>query len=103
MFPKTRFRPILPKPFNWFGVNNAFSFRELCDCKVCKERRMHQKKSEVYRRGNWTVSEDLKIKQHVAVYGTQNWNKIAETMQGRNSKKNLFFFFSYSVFEISYS
>ncbi|KAK8541884.1 hypothetical protein V6N13_137533 [Hibiscus sabdariffa] len=37
-------------------------------------------------RGHWRPAEDAKLKQLVAQYGPQNWNLIAEYLQGRSGK-----------------
>lgn len=35
-------------------------------------------------RGHWRPAEDAKLKELVAQYGPQNWNLIAENLQGRS-------------------
>lgn len=35
-------------------------------------------------RGHWRPEEDEKLKELVARYGPQNWNSIAEKLQGRS-------------------
>lgn len=35
-------------------------------------------------RGHWRPAEDAKLKELVALYGPQNWNLIAEKLQGRS-------------------
>lgn len=37
-------------------------------------------------RGHWRPAEDSKLKELVAQYGPQNWNLIAEHLQGRSGK-----------------
>ncbi|KAH7442176.1 hypothetical protein KP509_03G075000 [Ceratopteris richardii] len=37
-------------------------------------------------RGHWKPSEDSKLKELVALYGPQNWNLIAEHLEGRSGK-----------------
>ncbi|KAI3730761.1 hypothetical protein L1987_61937 [Smallanthus sonchifolius] len=37
-------------------------------------------------RGHWRPAEDAKLKELVAVYGPQNWNLIAEKLEGRSGK-----------------
>lgn len=35
-------------------------------------------------RGHWRPAEDAKLKELVALYGPQNWNLIAEKLEGRS-------------------
>lgn len=35
-------------------------------------------------RGHWRPAEDEKLRQLVQQYGPQNWNSIAEKLQGRS-------------------
>lgn len=35
-------------------------------------------------RGHWRPSEDCKLKELVELYGPQNWNLIAEKLEGRS-------------------
>ncbi|KAJ7971973.1 MYB transcription factor [Quillaja saponaria] len=37
-------------------------------------------------RGHWRPAEDAKLKELVAEYGPQNWNLIAENLEGRSGK-----------------
>ncbi|KAL4586818.1 hypothetical protein LXL04_011462 [Taraxacum kok-saghyz] len=37
-------------------------------------------------RGHWRPAEDSKLKELVGLYGPQNWNLIAENLQGRSGK-----------------
>nr|AGN52039.1 MYB-related transcription factor [Salvia miltiorrhiza]AGN52149.1 MYB-related transcription factor [Salvia miltiorrhiza] len=37
-------------------------------------------------RGHWRPAEDSKLKELVAVYGPQNWNLIADKLEGRSGK-----------------
>ncbi|KAK8689987.1 hypothetical protein V6N13_088693 [Hibiscus sabdariffa] len=39
-------------------------------------------------RGHWRPAEDAKLKELVAQYGPQNWNLIAEHLQGRSGNPN---------------
>ncbi|CAN6881557.1 unnamed protein product [Brassica oleracea] len=43
-------------------------------------------KPSVLGRGHWRPAEDVKLKELVAIYGPQNWNLIAEKLQGRSGK-----------------
>lgn len=40
--------------------------------------------SKVWARGHWKLAEDTKLKELVAFYGPQNWNLIAEKLEGRS-------------------
>ncbi|KAL5059026.1 hypothetical protein RYX36_030630 [Vicia faba] len=42
--------------------------------------------SKLCSRGHWRPGEDAKLKELVAEYGPQNWNLIAEHLQGRSGK-----------------
>lgn len=46
-------------------------------------------------RGHWRPAEDAKLKELVAQYGPQNWNLIAENLDGRSGIPFFFFFFFY--------
>ncbi|KAL0856007.1 hypothetical protein Bca101_061160 [Brassica carinata] len=51
-----------------------------------KKKKNKQRGSRVCSRGHWRISEDSQLTELVAVYGPQNWNHIAEKMQGRTGK-----------------
>ncbi|KAI3816672.1 hypothetical protein L1987_16375 [Smallanthus sonchifolius] len=38
-------------------------------------------------RGHWRPAEDAKLKELVALYGPQNWNLIAEKLEGRSEER----------------
>ncbi|TYI46163.1 hypothetical protein E1A91_D13G087400v1 [Gossypium mustelinum] len=42
--------------------------------------------SKLCARGHWRPVEDTKLKELVALYGPQNWNLIAEKLEGRSGK-----------------
>ncbi|XP_042054098.1 transcription factor MYB105-like isoform X2 [Salvia splendens] len=42
--------------------------------------------SKLCARGHWRPAEDAKLKDLVALYGPQNWNLIAEKLDGRSGK-----------------
>ncbi|CAL5325843.1 unnamed protein product [Camellia sinensis] len=42
--------------------------------------------SKVCGRGHWRPAEDSKLRELVALYGPQNWNHIAENLEGRSGK-----------------
>ncbi|KAJ4884263.1 myb domain protein 105 [Raphanus sativus] len=56
------------------------------ETRVCGNFRHSSKASAA--RGHWRPAEDAKLKELVALYGPQNWNLIAEKLQGRSGKKS---------------
>ncbi|XP_022957222.1 transcription factor MYB117 [Cucurbita moschata] len=42
--------------------------------------------SRLCARGHWRPAEDTKLRELVAIYGPQNWNLIAEKLEGRSGK-----------------
>ncbi|KAL5994982.1 hypothetical protein ACLOJK_025039 [Asimina triloba] len=44
------------------------------------------RESKLCARGHWRPAEDAKLKELVAQYGPQNWNLIAEKLEGRSGK-----------------
>lgn len=44
--------------------------------------------SKLCARGHWRPAEDSKLKELVALYGPQNWNLIAEKLEGRSGMKS---------------
>ncbi|CAI9096578.1 OLC1v1032759C1 [Oldenlandia corymbosa var. corymbosa] len=42
--------------------------------------------SKLCARGHWRPAEDTKLRELVALYGPQNWNLIAEKLEGRSGK-----------------
>ncbi|XP_072971596.1 transcription factor MYB117-like [Typha angustifolia] len=42
--------------------------------------------SKLCSRGHWRPAEDSKLKELVSLYGPQNWNLIAEKLEGRSGK-----------------
>ncbi|CAH2044980.1 unnamed protein product [Thlaspi arvense] len=83
--------------FNGFGENNAVSatVEEFSDKRRMQKESEHLKKkkkkknqrgSRVCSRGHWRISEDSQLMELVSVYGPQNWNHIAEKMEGRTGK-----------------
>lgn len=92
------------RTFNGVGENNAVSetVEELCNKrKMQKEsddlkkknnnKKKKQSGSRACSRGHWRISEDSQLMELVAVYGPQNWNHIAENMQGRTGKNTNIF------------
>lgn len=41
-------------------------------------------------RGHWRPAEDERLRQLVEQYGPQNWNSIAEKLQGRSGKLTIY-------------
>lgn len=54
----------------------------------------HQQSSKLCARGHWKPAEDAKLKELVALHGPQNWNRIAEKLQGRSGNFSFLFLFS---------
>ncbi|KZV44716.1 myb-like protein Q [Dorcoceras hygrometricum] len=52
----------------------------------CKDSNEHTGQSKHCARGHWRPAEDTKLKELVALYGPQNWNLIAEKLEGRSGK-----------------
>lgn len=46
-------------------------------------------------RGHWRPAEDEKLRQLVEQYGPQNWNSIAEKLQGRSGMLPFFVLINY--------
>ncbi|KAG0475405.1 hypothetical protein HPP92_015091 [Vanilla planifolia] len=49
-------------------------------------RHQERKQCKLCSRGHWRPVEDTKLKELVAKFGPQNWNLIAENLQGRSGK-----------------
>ena len=47
--------------------------------------------SKLCARGHWRPAEDSKLKELVALYGPQNWNLIAEKLEGRSGTHHILF------------
>ncbi|KAG6411837.1 hypothetical protein SASPL_129921 [Salvia splendens] len=47
---------------------------------------LSMKKSKVCARGHWRPHEDARLKELVAQFGPQNWNLIAQKLEGRSGK-----------------
>lgn len=63
--------------------------KESEDLKKNKNKKKKQRGSRVCSRGHWRISEDSQLMELVAVYGPQNWNHIAEKMQGRTGTNRI--------------
>ena len=86
--------------FNGFGENNAVELSNkrsmLKESDGFKKKKKQRGSSRVCSRGHWRISEDSQLMELVALYGPQNWNHIAEKMQGRRTgkkTKNIFLCF----------
>ncbi|KAK4430008.1 Transcription factor [Sesamum alatum] len=55
-------------------------------CNMHKESNSGSGQSKLCARGHWRPAEDTKLKELVALYGPQNWNLIAEKLEGRSGK-----------------
>lgn len=67
--------------------NVAAPVENNCDHQCLGEKEiMDDGQSKVCSRGHWRPEEDSKLKQLVALHGPQNWNLIAEKLQGRSGK-----------------
>uniref|UniRef100_A0A803MNF0 Uncharacterized protein n=1 Tax=Chenopodium quinoa TaxID=63459 RepID=A0A803MNF0_CHEQI len=53
---------------------------------INEEQEVIEESSKVCARGHWRPAEDSKLKELVAIYGPQNWNLIAEKLEGRSGK-----------------
>ncbi|KAH0853504.1 hypothetical protein HID58_093116 [Brassica napus] len=79
--------------FNGFGENNAVELSNkrsmLKESDEFKKKKKKQRGSSRFcSRGHWRISEDSQLMELVALYGPQNWNHIAEKMQGRRTGKS---------------
>ncbi|CAF2143777.1 transcription factor MYB105 isoform X1 [Brassica napus] len=78
--------------FNGFGENNAVELSNkrsmLKESDGFKKKKKQRGSSRFCSRGHWRVSEDSQLMELVALYGPQNWNHIAEKMQGRRTGKS---------------
>ena len=84
------------RAFNGDGENNAVEFsNKRMMVKVSDESKKKQRGSRVCSRGHWRVSEDSQLTELVSVHGPQNWNHIAEKMQGRTGKNQSFLCYFY--------
>lgn len=55
-------------------------------------------KSNVCGRGHWRPGEDAKLRELVAVFGPQNWNLIADKLEGRSG--DFFCFLIFATFDL---
>ncbi|XP_011098643.2 myb-related protein A-like isoform X2 [Sesamum indicum] len=64
---------------NFSKINNGKNPSESC-------KRMERGQTKFRARGHWRPSEDAKLRKLVALYGPQNWNLIAQKLEGRSGK-----------------
>ncbi|KAK4393124.1 Transcription factor [Sesamum angolense] len=64
---------------NFSKINNGKNPSESC-------KKIERGQTKFRARGHWTPSEDAKLRKLVALYGPQNWNLIAEKLEGRSGK-----------------
>lgn len=74
------------------------------DAEGSDDKKSSEKQSKLCARGHWRPAEDTKLKELVALYGPQNWNLIAEKLEGRSGKKVKItsFFFAFSFWGVKY-
>ncbi|XP_047963833.1 transcription factor CSA-like [Salvia hispanica] len=93
--------PASPMPFlsiahnneNWGSTSSDSGADHLIDLNAAVESDdqvssdMHSHgKAKLCARGHWRPAEDTKLKELVALYGPQNWNLIADKLDGRSGK-----------------
>ncbi|XP_058083230.1 transcription factor MYB105-like [Magnolia sinica] len=74
-----------------YGEDNALEGENSPNEENPKEHSMCEKEtdsgqSKFCARGHWRPAEDTKLKELVALYGPQNWNLIADKLEGRSGK-----------------
>ncbi|XWS23179.1 hypothetical protein CRYUN_Cryun29cG0098800 [Craigia yunnanensis] len=74
-----------------FGDNRTINLNAKLDKENPNENAVSGKEtdsgqSNLCARGHWRPAEDTKLKELVALYGPQNWNLIAEKLEGRSGK-----------------
>lgn len=70
---------------HYIKENNAMGSEEVLENSTGKEL-PDSGQSKLCARGHWRPAEDAKLKELVAQYGPQNWNLIAEKLEGRSGK-----------------
>ncbi|XP_042047843.1 transcription factor CSA-like [Salvia splendens] len=79
-------------PFSEEANNEAIDLNASLNEEEEEEDHMHGSRSKdmaqskLCARGHWRPAEDAKLKDLVALYGPQNWNLIAEKLDGRSGK-----------------
>ncbi|CAA7051896.1 unnamed protein product [Microthlaspi erraticum] len=72
--------------FNGFVENNAMERKMQKESDELTKKKRKKSGSRACSKGHWRFSEDSQLMELVKVYGPQNWNCIAEKMQGRTGK-----------------
>ncbi|KAK6159031.1 hypothetical protein DH2020_006345 [Rehmannia glutinosa] len=79
--------------FDQYNLKNQWSFHSVENERVenwknegTEEEEIICRKTKLCARGHWRPHEDAKLKELVAQFGPQNWNLIAEKLQGRSGK-----------------
>ncbi|KAA8547975.1 hypothetical protein F0562_004404 [Nyssa sinensis] len=67
------------------AIENSSNYKNTTEISV-NGKEMDGGQSKLCARGHWRPAEDSKLKELVAVYGPQNWNLIAEKLEGRSGK-----------------
>jgi len=70
---------------HYMKANDAMGSEEVLENSTGKEL-PDSGQSKLCARGHWRPAEDAKLKELVAQYGPQNWNLIAEKLEGRSGK-----------------
>lgn len=76
-------------------INNIMSAKGSSDLEMGKSSSSSDHGGKNCYRGHWRPSEDEKLRQLVEHYGPQNWNFIAEHLQGRSGYNKYIFISSY--------
>ncbi|KAL2226149.1 myb-like protein Q [Sesamum indicum] len=67
-------------------LNASLNEEDQDNCNMHKDSNSASGQSKLCARGHWRPAEDTKLKELVALYGPQNWNLIAEKLEGRSGK-----------------
>ncbi|NP_001307310.1 transcription factor MYB117 [Solanum lycopersicum] len=67
-------------------MHTTFNSNNNSSSSGCNGKETENGQSKLCARGHWRPAEDAKLKELVAIYGPQNWNLIAEKLEGRSGK-----------------
>ncbi|KAL0911583.1 hypothetical protein M5K25_019736 [Dendrobium thyrsiflorum] len=70
----------------FFSGDVSFVSKKNFHCMELESREHETRLSKLCSRGHWRPAEDAELKKLVALYGPQNWNLIAEKLEGRSGK-----------------